>query len=121
VNLPFVDPKNLPKPKEEIKIESLRAEVYPDRWRLKVNIDVTPFLVRPNLALALIKEGGAEMAGSASIIETMHRNMEFTLHIRPPGDPAGRYTLKARLYFEAGFDQPNDETQIEIIVPPAES
>ncbi len=117
----FFEAGDIPQPKEKVKIEKLTAEVYPDRWRVKLDIHVTPFLVRPNLAVALVRQDDPPLVVShLAILETMHPRMEFTLHIRYVDDPAGDYQLKARLYFEEGVEHPYDEQEVSVIVPPAE-
>jgi len=51
----------------------------------------------------------------------MHNTMEFTMHIRGEGDPAGSYTLKARLYYEQGVLEPDDEAQFAFTIPDGEA
>jgi hypothetical protein len=106
----FFDPQHVPQPKDNIRIESLKASPYPDGWRVRVAVDVTPFQERPSLAVKLIKDGQTEV-GSLDIIETMHRNMEFTIHIRYVASPVGAYTLTAALYF--GDDPKQSQHQVE--------
>jgi hypothetical protein len=114
----FFEPGDVPKPREEIKIELLEVETYPDRQRIRLKLNVTPFQERPSLEVTLThKNGIADSApvASLSIVETMHPRMEFTMHIRTGGDPAGEYNLRAVLYFRAVLDQ-NAET-----LPPIEA
>jgi hypothetical protein len=51
-----------------------------------------------------------------SIIETMHADMEFTLHIRNVGDPAGTYTLTVELFYETRTP-PQDRRVKQFVVP----
>jgi len=111
----FDDPNLVPKPKDEIKIEALNATPYPDRFRVFVEIKVTPFQERPNLILVARNTDG-KIVGELDIIATMHANMEFTLHIRNVSDPAGDYTLDAELFYESK-NPPQDRTQIEFSIP----
>ena len=118
----FFGPDDIPQPRDKVKIESMAALVLPDRGRVQVNINLTPFQVRPNVAVALVRnEGEPPIAGDMTIIETMHNKMEFTLHIRGDDDPAGDYTLKARLYYEQGVLEPADEAQIAVNIPPPDA
>lgn len=116
MNIDFFDPKDVPQPRANIKIERLTATPLPDGWRVKLTIDVTPFQERPNLEVRLRSAQGREVA-ELSIIETMHRAMEFTLHIRGLPSPEGDYTLEADLYYEDRA-APQDQQSIQFSVPP---
>ena len=84
---------------EETKILSLRAEPYPDGYRLRVNIEITPFQKRPHIEATLTDGNGEEIA-STSLIEPMTWKLEFTMHIR--GELNNPYTLEARLFYPDG-------------------
>ncbi len=115
----FNDPNLVPQPKHKIKIEELKAIPYPDRFRIFIEIKVTPFQERPNLILVARDEDGT-MVSDLDIIATMHYDMEFTMHIRGKDDPAGDYTLSAELYYEER-NPPQDEAETSFTVPPFES
>ncbi len=96
----FNDGSLVPRPREDVRIEGIVITPYPDRFRVHVQVRVTPFLERPNLLLAVHTAADRSVA-ELSIIETMHYNMEFTLHLRGlTGDPAGVYTLTTELFYE---------------------
>jgi hypothetical protein len=117
----FLAPGEIPQPKDKVKIEYFAADVYPDRWRIKVELRLTPFMMRPNVAIALLQTGDSpNVVADMTIIETMHNNMEFTMHIRGVDDPQGHYTLKARLYYEEGVMHPTDAAELPLDVPAAE-
>jgi hypothetical protein len=84
---------------EETRITSLSAEPYPDGYRLRVNIEMTPFQKRPHLEVALNDAHGNEVA-STSIVEPMSWKLEFTMHIR--GELNNPYTLEAHLFYPDG-------------------
>ena len=88
---------------EETRISSLSAEPYPDGYRLRVNIEITPFQKRPHIEVLLRDADGEEVA-STSIVEPMSWKLEFTMHIR--GDLNNPYTLEAKLFYPEG---PKDE------------
>lgn len=90
---------------EETRITSLTAEPYPDGYRLRVNIEMTPFQQRPHLDVVLTGADGEEVA-STSIVEPLSWKLEFTMHIR--GELTNPYTLAARLFYPDG---PSRETQ----------
>lgn len=84
---------------QETRITSLKAEPYPDGYRLRVNIEMTPFQKRPHLEVVLSDSHGDEVA-SSSIVEPMSWKIEFTMHIR--GELANPYALEARLFYPDG-------------------
>ncbi len=94
----FFNPGDVPKPRADIKIERFEAQPYPDGWRVKVTLDVTPFQERPNLEIRL--KLGERLVTELSVVETMHRHMEFTMHIRGLQASAGQYVAEADLYYE---------------------
>jgi hypothetical protein len=101
---------------EETKITSLSAVPYPDGFRVRVNIDVTPFQKRPYIEVMLNDADGAEVA-STNIVEPLSWKLEFTMHIR--GELRNPYTLNARLYYPE--DGPSDEPrQFSFDVEPGE-
>ncbi len=99
MELNFFDADDVPQPKDKVRIESLTAEPYPDGWRVKLGIKVTPFQDRPSLEIQVTSYDGRPVA-RLSVIETMHKSMEFTVHIRGVSNPAGHYRASADLYFE---------------------
>ena len=84
---------------EETRITSLTATPYPDGYRLRVNIEITPFQQRPHLEVVLNDADNEEIA-STSIIEPLGWKIEFTMHIR--GELNNPYTLEARLFYPDG-------------------
>jgi hypothetical protein len=84
---------------EETRITSLTAEPYPDGYRLRVNIETTPFQKRPHIEVVLNDANHDEVA-STSIVEPMSWKMEFTMHIR--GELNNPYTLEAKLFYPDG-------------------
>ncbi len=91
------DVNNERKSPEETRIINLGAEPYPDAKRVRVNLEMTPFLTRPHLDLVIIDPSGAECA-TASIIEPMTWKQEFTVHLRTEKQ-AGKYQLFVRLFY----------------------
>ena len=83
----------------ETRITSLTAAPYPDGYRLRVNIEITPFQKRPHLEVMLSDAAGEEVA-SSSIVEPLSWKIEFTMHIR--GELKNPYTLEASLFYPDG-------------------
>lgn len=84
---------------EETRILGLNAEPYPDGYRLRVNIEITPYQKRPHIEVLLTGADGEEIA-STSIVEPMSWKLEFTMHIR--GELNNPYTLEAKLFYPDG-------------------
>ena len=116
----FQDPTAIPLPPGEVRITDLRAQLLADGRRVKVTLELTPFIKRPNSEVKITNRLHQELA-SISIIETMSHKMEFTMHLRgaelnPP------YTLDAEIfYLEAppGVDSPEEippDLQTKIVV-----
>jgi hypothetical protein len=108
----FVEPDEVPQPPEAVKIEELTARVYPDGRRVRVNVKITPFLERPNLEFQVINSEGVEVA-SLSIIESMDRDFEMTVHLRGP-QPSGRHTLRGELFYSPESPRHVLETTFEV-------
>lgn len=114
----FDNGDHTPQPKDKIKIESLTVTPYPDRFRIFIEIKVTPFQERPNLLL-VARNADGKLVGELSIIATMHTNMEFTMHVRGVADPAGDYEMTAELFYETR-NPPQDQATAEFAIPTTE-
>jgi hypothetical protein len=118
----FQDPTDIPLPPGEVRIRQFRAEPWPDGQRVRITLELTPFLKRPNGEIRITDSQGAE-AASISIIETMEPKMEFTMHLRGHG-LRGPFTAAAYIFYleepeEKGEEQPQGESQ-EVDQPPRE-
>lgn len=113
----FNDPNRIPQPRDKVRIENLEITPYPDRFRVHLRIEVTPFQERPNLVI-VARNGQDRIVSELSVIETMHADMEFTLHIRHVDDPTGIYTLTTELFYETK-NPPHDRRIETFEIPPA--
>jgi len=69
-------------PPQEVRIQGLRAEPWSeDGRRLRIHLDVTPFLERPDIEVTISNEHG-ESVSNISIIESIDAHMPFTMHLR---------------------------------------
>jgi hypothetical protein len=85
-------------PPEQIRVQALRAEPWPDESRrVRIHLDITPFLERPNIDVSIADEHGDEVS-SVTIIESIESHLVFTMHIRGD-DLISKFTLLARLYY----------------------
>jgi hypothetical protein len=101
---------------EETRIVGLNAEPYPDGYRLRVNIEITPYQKRPHIEVMLSDAGGEEIA-STSIVEPMSWKLEFTMHIR--GELNNPYTLEAKLFYPDGPSAEPQTFTFDVKPPPA--
>jgi hypothetical protein len=97
MDINFTDPSEVPLPPDEIRITELRAEAWPDGRRVKISLSITPFQKRPNAELIILDGNGNELA-QASIIESIERHMELTLHMRGP-ELIRPFSLQAELFY----------------------
>ena len=114
MTISFFQPDDVPQPPDKVKIEHLDASAYPDGWRVKVELHVTPFQKRPSLEIALVKkeaEESGKIVAHLSIIETMHPKMEFTMHIRDVDTPQGDYWVKTVLFFREAPEEGSTENE----------
>ena len=93
----FQDPTEVPLPPDEVRIRELRAQAYPDGRRVRVYLEVDPSQRRPSADLAIRDSSGTEVTNT-SIVESMYRKMEITMHLRNPL-PGERYVLTAIVFF----------------------
>ncbi len=114
MDIPLFPTDQVPRPADEIKIEQIDITPYPDRFRVHIHVKVTPFLERPNL-LMVARNKDNVIVSELNIIETMHADMEFTLHIRNVKEPAGEYTLTVDLFYQTRTPAQDQKTQTFII------
>lgn len=95
----FQNPDEVPLPPEEVRIRSLKADLYPDGRRLRITVETDPSQKPPSLEVTLNDASGDEIA-QASIIENLGHTIEFTLHIRKP-EALFPLTVTALLFFSA--------------------
>jgi hypothetical protein len=117
MNTFFFDGDQDQQPRDQVKIETLEITPYPDRFRVHIHIIVTPFQERPNLLL-VAHDAQDRIVSELNVIETMHHDMEFTMHLRGIDDPAGIYTLTVDLFYETR-KPPQDRKHATFTVPDA--
>lgn len=110
MEIPLFPSNQVPHPPDEIFIEDIEINPYPDRFRVRIHVRVTAFLERPNLLLVARNKDNV-IVSELNIIETMHNDMEFTLHIRNVKDPAGEYNLSVDLFYQTRTPPQDHKTQ----------
>lgn len=95
-------------PPQEVRAIALLAEPWPDSSRrVRITLEITPFIERPNLEVTLLDENNFEVS-SINIIESIDARMTFTMHIRRE-ESNGPYTLSVKIvYPELGMVDQKD-------------
>jgi hypothetical protein len=119
MEIPLFPSDQVPQPKEKIRIKDIEITPYPDGLRFRIHIKVTAFEERPNLLLVAHNEED-QVVSELTIIETMHHDMEFTMHLRGGGKLSGVYTLTADLFYETR-NPPQDRRIETFVIPEANS
>jgi len=91
VDIPLVEPEDVPRPPQDVRLREVAVAPRPDGHRLRVSLRLTPFLERPNVDLE-VRDPSGEYLASATIVETTEPDLTLTLHVRP-GLTDGSMTL----------------------------
>lgn len=102
-NINFFDQNQVPRPREEVKLEEVTLTPYPDGQRVGLRVRITPFgpTDRPNLDVLVFTSDGQTLASDLSVVETVENDFTLTIHLREP-DPDGAYNVDVILYYEEG-------------------
>jgi hypothetical protein len=103
----FTDPAEVPLPPEEVRIRELRVDPWDDGRRVRVYLELDPSQQRPNADLLIMDEDERILAAT-SIIESIDRKIELTMHLRS-ANPGGRYQLSATVFFAEIPEEPPAE------------
>lgn len=106
------DPNEIPLPPQQVRILELKALPWQDGRRVQVYMELTPFQIRPNCEISITNVNGDELA-FISIIESIGRKMEFTMHLRG-AELTGPFSVSVILfYFEVEARAAGDDTPLE--------
>jgi hypothetical protein len=110
-------------PPEATRLLDLRADPYPDGRRLRVGLELTPFLKRPEIELTLTDSSGQTCA-TATIIEPMGWKLDLTLHIRALSEATAGSAVEGTYELTVLLTYPDlgevDRRTISIEITPAE-
>lgn len=116
MNIDFItDPEMVPRPCHEIVIERFDVTPYPDGRRFRLDVEMTPFgpADRPSLEIIAIHDVEGQI-GSVSVIDSMHRGLRLTMHIKQPNIPPGIVSFTAQLYYDPADIQHQRVAQVQI-------
>lgn len=100
----FQDPTEIPLPPAEVRIRELRADPWPDGKRVRIYMELDPFQQRPNADISIENSAGDDVA-QVSIIESMTRKIELTMHLHGPMLD-GNFKVIANLYYTEPLQEP---------------
>ena len=113
MNIFLNDPNVVRLPPEEVRLTHVQVIPQPDSRQVKVHLELTPFMKRPNIDVTITSGSGKEV-GHTTILETMMNKLEFTVHLRQfePGDALNLHTS---LYYQK-LPEPSDTAE-EVPLP----
>lgn len=98
MELPIVDPDQVPLPPEDVRIRAVKVDPYPDGRRLRLEIELTPFQTPLNLEIWVENVDGERIAHT-NIIGTTTPQMTLTMHLKGM-NVVGVYRLWLLLSYE---------------------
>ena len=113
MNIFLQDPDEIRLPPEDVRLVAVQVTPQPNSRRVKIFLELTPFMKRPNVEVTITDADG-KAAAHSSILETMLRKLEFTMHLREP-IPGGEYTIESTVYYQK-LPEPSD-TPVDIALP----
>lgn len=99
----FFDEGATPLPPNEVQIERIVAKPSPDGTRVHTIITLSPFQLKPNLAISVTDQDSVTLV-TAEVLEPLSITTELTLHIMPKY-PNSSHTLTVDLYYEENQHQ----------------
>ncbi len=109
----FQDPNIVRVPPEEVRLLDVKVTPHPKSGRVKIFIELTPFMKRPNINVSITNKAGKEIAHT-SILETMLPKMEFTMHLHE-AEHGSEYSVDTWVYYQR-MPEPS-EIAVEIPLP----
>jgi len=93
----FIEPDPNGQPPEKVRFENIIIEPYQNGNRVKLLIEITPFLEKPNVEIEILKENGS-LVSTMSLVEIIDHKFELTLHLKEKNSQ-GNYILRTNLYY----------------------
>jgi hypothetical protein len=112
VDVNFVDPDDIPRPPDEVRLRSLDVTPLGDGRRVRVEIQITPFLQRPNVDLDLTGPSG-ESLSRTTVVEADSPRFSLTMHLRRAAE-GGEYVVRGALSYAS--DPPQDVREQRFVV-----
>lgn len=113
MNIFLQDPNEIRLPPAQVRLVKVQVKAQPNGKQVKIHLELTPFMKRPNIEVAITSGTGQEV-GHTSILETMLHKLEFTMHLRQV-DPGSKLTMETKVYYQK-LPEPSD-TPMEVPLP----
>ncbi len=94
----FHDPHEVRLPPEEVHLKSIQVFPLGEGGRIRVQIELSYFLRRPNLEVIVTNPAGEEVAHT-TILETLLTKLELTMHLREY-EPGMEYHVETKVYYQ---------------------
>lgn len=107
----FSDPKAIPLPPEEVRIKEVIVKPYPDKKRVRLFVETTPFQRNPSGDVLIVNQVG-EVVASASFIEAVTPKFDFTLHLNASN--SGEFTVYIILFYTSEIEERNSNGEVMI-------
>jgi hypothetical protein len=111
MDLEFTEGPAAPQPPADMRFVAVSAEPYPDRRRIKLSYEVSPFLQRPSVEIRLLAPDGADL-GSITVVDVVGARFSLTAHLR--SDLPGAASI--RVVSILGYDDLPEVDRRELIV-----
>jgi len=111
MDLEFTDGPAVPRSPSDVRFVAVAAEPYPDRRRIKLSYEITPFLQRPSLEIRLLDPDGADL-GSITVVDAVVARFSLTAHLRGEVFGAGPVRVVSIL----GYDDLPEADRHEVMV-----
>ena len=109
----FQDPNIVRVPPEEVRLLDVKITPQPKVGRVKIFIELTPFMKRPNVNVSITNKAGKEIA-QTSILETMLPNWNSPCTLRD-AEQGAEYSVDTWVYYQR-MPEPS-EIAVEIPLP----
>jgi len=100
-------------PPEEVRLRKLKITPILNGNKVKLNLELSPFMKRPNIEVTIFDPSGKEVAHSC-ILEAVLPKMEVVMHLRA-STPGSQYRIEISVYYQR-LPEPS-ETQEEVAIP----
>jgi len=113
MNIFLQDPNEIRLPPDQVRLTKVQATPLPDDRRVKVHLELTPFMKRPNIEVTILSSAGKEV-GHTSILEIMQHELELIIHLRQV-EPGEQLTMQITVYYQK-LPEPS-EAPLEVPLP----
>ena len=111
----FQDQDETRLPPEQVRLIQIQITPLDGSRRVKVFLELTPFIKRPNIEIT-ISNGSGKVIAHTSILETMLRKLEITMHLREC-EPGNEYTVECTVYYQK-LPEPGNVPEVVVLPDP---